>query len=237
MVKSKKMSKTSIAVIVLALLLVLSLVMGITGAWFTDKDSKTGAAETSLVFGQFGDVTVALTGSAAAVDANNVAVSRGFLLPGDEVTAQGLSIKFDKKDADSDANAWYLIVDTTDSDAEYYIDNSTHRLVALANKAAYTAAEANVSLADGVAKTVEASAVYVTYGADAAAKEANKQIVTTENAENITNSYQDGTIMDLTVGFVQGGHTYEVRLIQKTNLSVGDAYDLLHAGTLIVAQA
>jgi hypothetical protein len=49
MVKSKKMSKTSIAVIVLAILLVLSLCLGITGAWFTDKDS--GANEKALTFG------------------------------------------------------------------------------------------------------------------------------------------------------------------------------------------
>ena len=40
MVNSKKMSKSSIAVIVLSILLVLSLILGFTGAWFTD-DKQT----------------------------------------------------------------------------------------------------------------------------------------------------------------------------------------------------
>ena len=39
MVKSKKMSKGSLAIIILAVLLVLSMVLGLTGAWFTDKAS------------------------------------------------------------------------------------------------------------------------------------------------------------------------------------------------------
>ena len=85
MVKNKKMSKTSIAVIVLALLLVFSLVMGMTGAWFTDKaDNSSSGVE--LTFGtvvldvdtdDFGDVTrVSNTAGAVAGD----------LMPGDTVS-------------------------------------------------------------------------------------------------------------------------------------------------------
>ena len=62
MVKSKKMSKTSIAVIVLALLLVLSLVMGITGAWFSSKVENTEVE--SSTFG-FGEVKITGTGATA----------------------------------------------------------------------------------------------------------------------------------------------------------------------------
>jgi len=50
MVKSKKMSKTSIAVIVLAILLVLSLCLGITGAWFTDQETA-GSNSINMKFG------------------------------------------------------------------------------------------------------------------------------------------------------------------------------------------
>lgn len=43
MVNSKKMNKSTVAVVVLALLLVLSLILSATGAWFTDKiDNDTG---------------------------------------------------------------------------------------------------------------------------------------------------------------------------------------------------
>ena len=62
MVKSKKMSKTSIAVIVLALLLVLSLVMGITGAWFTDSKDGQSTNENPINFG-----TVAVTAGVGAI--------------------------------------------------------------------------------------------------------------------------------------------------------------------------
>jgi flagellar basal body-associated protein FliL len=64
MVKSKKMSKSSIAIIVLALLLVLSMVMGLTGAWFTDKAGHDNGAGASLYFGT---VDIDLTNTPAGV--------------------------------------------------------------------------------------------------------------------------------------------------------------------------
>ena len=70
MVNSKKMSKSSIAVIVLSILLVLSLILGFTGAWFTDQANGdvTGT-------GTFG--TVKITSATASVsmaegDANEI---------------------------------------------------------------------------------------------------------------------------------------------------------------------
>ena len=61
MVNSKKMSKSSIAVIVLSILLVLSLILGFTGAWFTDKaDDQAVTGE-----GTFG--TVKITSASATV--------------------------------------------------------------------------------------------------------------------------------------------------------------------------
>ncbi|MBR4124039.1 MAG: hypothetical protein IKR12_00535 [Clostridia bacterium] len=85
MVKNKKMSKTSIAVIVLALLLVFSLVMGMTGAWFTSKAGS--ATDTSLDFGRvvlnvtggsFGQVSHTNNGDAAYLDGVEV-------MPGDSI--------------------------------------------------------------------------------------------------------------------------------------------------------
>ena len=86
MVKSKKMSKTSIAVIVLALLLVLSLVMGMTGAWFTAKQGS--ASDTQLDFGRvvlnvtggsFGQVTHAAANADAAYETDVE------IMPGDTI--------------------------------------------------------------------------------------------------------------------------------------------------------
>lgn len=52
MVKSKKMSKSTIAVIVLAILLALSLILGMSGAWFTDSANKNGTG--TITFGTIG---------------------------------------------------------------------------------------------------------------------------------------------------------------------------------------
>ena len=80
MVKSKKMSKTSIAVIILALLLVLSMVLGFTGAWFTDK-ATGGTAEVVMKFG-----TVNYTAFAADTKVHNkiAGVDNAGLSTGDE---------------------------------------------------------------------------------------------------------------------------------------------------------
>lgn len=55
MVKSKKMSKSTVAIVLLSLLLVLSLILTATGAWFTDSAKGTGS--TNIAFGKV-DVNV-----------------------------------------------------------------------------------------------------------------------------------------------------------------------------------
>ena len=74
MVKEKKLTKSSIAIIVLALLLVASLIMGMTGAWFTDK--ADGQTSRTLTFGQ---IDVDLTSNLEA----NAEATWGHALPGD----------------------------------------------------------------------------------------------------------------------------------------------------------
>ena len=59
MVNSKKMSKSSIAVIVLSILLVLSLILGFTGAWFTDKKDSGTDNNGTLTFGKIALSSVA----------------------------------------------------------------------------------------------------------------------------------------------------------------------------------
>lgn len=56
MVNSKKSSKSLIALVVMALLLVASIVMAVTGAWFTDADEGKSVDLT------FGKITMSVTG-------------------------------------------------------------------------------------------------------------------------------------------------------------------------------
>jgi hypothetical protein len=81
MVKQKKMSKTSIAVIVLALLLVLSLIMGMTGAWFTSKYDSQGAAQDNIGFGK-----VLIKGAGEAeIKVNTYEGNVGLMVDGDTI--------------------------------------------------------------------------------------------------------------------------------------------------------
>ena len=83
MVNSKKMSKSSIAVIVLSILLVLSLILGFTGAWFTDKADKSESDATI----HWGAVRVAYT--AGEGSKWTVADVSKNVLPGDKYDMSG----------------------------------------------------------------------------------------------------------------------------------------------------
>ena len=93
MVKNKKLSKSSIAIIVLALLLIASLVMGMTGAWFTDNQKGSGSSNLT-----FGKVKVT-TGNPAA----EAAVSSALYVPGDTYAVAGTV------ESESDVESYVLI--------------------------------------------------------------------------------------------------------------------------------
>lgn len=79
MVKSKKMSKGSLAVIILAVLLVLSMVLGLTGAWFTSK----GKDKTGTGINTFGKVSISQADIADGTWANQYYQENGSVaLPG-----------------------------------------------------------------------------------------------------------------------------------------------------------
>ena len=82
MVKSKKMSKTGIAVIVLAILLVLSMIMGITGAWFTDYELQSNVSEF-----KFGEVIMDVSTVAVSYvhEDGTTPVGENDVMPGDKI--------------------------------------------------------------------------------------------------------------------------------------------------------
>ena len=102
MVNSKKMNKSTVAVIVLALLLVLSLVLTATGAWFTDDATGTevnknfGAVEIAVDADAFGGVTRV---------SNEQGPVEGDVMPGDTISYD-LTIKL----AEGSEAAWAIVV-------------------------------------------------------------------------------------------------------------------------------
>lgn len=88
MVKSKKMSKGSLAIIILAVLLVLSMVLGLTGAWFTDK--ATGSSDSEKGNVQFGTVNIKVDSTNAGPSWTKCGETKGvantYIVPGSEAT-------------------------------------------------------------------------------------------------------------------------------------------------------
>jgi len=111
MVNSKKMSKSSIAVIVLSILLVLSLILGFTGAWFTDR---TEGSSSDL---QFGIVKLEQTTPSAMTIATrtNAGESDGKLMPGDKINVAGAV-------TNKGAEAWVSVVASLTFEADYSIE-------------------------------------------------------------------------------------------------------------------
>ena len=102
MVNSKKMSKSSIAVIVLSILLVLSLILGFTGAWFTAKDA--GSSNDSL----FGKVAISTEGSKLTYDGDKTLATETKLMPGCSVKAT-VAIKNDTVASEGEGGIYYVV--------------------------------------------------------------------------------------------------------------------------------
>ena len=157
MVKSKKMSKTGIAVIVLAILLVLSMIMGLTGAWYTAKSDNASTASDysftlrndwiTLSASGSGSVSVSreINGTRSDVtvpSANAQGVIPYVVMPGDYITSSG-SASFTVTNS-GNVGFYYVI----EKDGEAQVDSDEPA-------ASYVAAGASAANAISVADTLE----------------------------------------------------------------------------------
>lgn len=141
MVKSKKMSKSTVAIVLLSLLLVLSLILTATGAWFTD----TKSADKDMTFGTL--KLDAITMDEVAV-ANTIETANLNLMPGSKVSG-----KVSVTNAGNSA-AWlrYKITVTGEGAADITFDNSGDYQYVEAALAG--GASADIDIAATVATTV-----------------------------------------------------------------------------------
>lgn len=107
MVNSKKMNKSTVAVIVLALLLVLSLILTATGAWFTDK-AVSDKTDASINWGAIKVQYTAEEGNNGIWTDKTGATTVDSVLPGDKLDFAG-SIAFAGSDSDL-----YMLVKISD---------------------------------------------------------------------------------------------------------------------------
>ena len=222
MVKSKKMSKTSIAVIILALLLVLIMVLGITGAWFTDKHDPSDVTGQSLSFGKIGEVELTVTGFTWTQGVNEDAISGGrtVVMPGDNVKGGRIHIAYTGTGV---RDVYYVLV----KDGAFYTLNSSSGLVAITEVSGV--GEAGELTTAGIDFDMRNTYIEVTADGESTGLE-----VKWANRESLTNKYEEAD--DFNFLTIANGD-YEVRIIQQDNLDAEAAYALLKAGTLIVEKS
>jgi hypothetical protein len=211
MVKSKKMSKTSIAVIVLAIMLVLSLVLGLTGAWFT-KTSSDSLADRSFTFGNIATATV----SYASAGADTIAVDNTHILPGDTIKGGTVTVQLQSNvavyavlffDAESGSDAYYVISNGAMTTAALTsATNVSNFLIGTKTQVAETSITGTITVADIVIP---------------------QTTVVGDTVTGIGEVAMGGTF---TIGTAEEG-TYYLRVIQADNISNADAYTFLTTGT------
>lgn len=225
MQKAKKMSKQTLVVAVLAILLVLSLALSVTGAWFTDT-----ATDDSEIAIEFATVDVGVTaGTSTHYDADDAAVTTRDLVPGDYVTLSG---SITNGTSTVDIYVAVIIGDITimgaDGDTTYDIDLSnlvTQGLITTEAVAFETDSglSSDVTLADGKSKVykIEAGENAVTYDY------AGKVVFTTDlpneveigGQKYLLNAGATGSAGAITITGVEVKATVEVFAIQADNIA------------------
>lgn len=235
MVKSKKLSKSSLAVIILSLLLILSMIVGMTAAWFVGSQSGTDSGTgTDVVFGKLGSATITVKGvewtnaKGKRVATTEDAVEgehevRTYYMPGDTLTGASVTVEYVKSETES--KVYYIVARekaTEEPTFDYYVISGDKFVTTTAagvldnttEKATFTAKGGKINV---TGKTTGSKAVEVKR----------------DNAKDITNDYQGQSVSyDNTtgLGFSMNGSDYELRVIQSTNLTPVQAYEALTTG-------
>jgi len=210
MVNSKKMSKSSIAVIVLSILLVLSLILGFTGAWFTDNAAGNDNTEFN-----WGSIRVQYekaaegTGKWLSKDSTQEVDK---VLPGDHYDLKG-AIKFEGADSDM-----YMLVEITTPNAGDLKDYVKVTALTITGLNAYTE--------EGL--TVDSKYQFFKVTAEQAANSYNVAggvTIADETPNKVGKTQLNGGADKVTLSF-----SIKIGVIQARNISASDAYTALAAG-------
>ena len=215
MVNSKKMRKSTVAIVLLSILLCLSMILTATGAWYTDsKSGSNTGADASFTMGEFATIEVLGNGEKASIKAftkpqggAEEEVTDGILFPGDTIKVTDgakLSVKVtDGKDGD------FYYVYTTDGGANW------------------------VGASDGVAKLHQKgdAAELASVNMGTATVTGTGAALAVKGADNVftVNQKANKDVAGQTIVINVAGATLEVRIIQTANLTAAEAYAKLTA--------
>lgn len=245
----KNVSKSSLAVIILSLLLILSMIVGMTAAWFVGSDHGTDSGTgTNVIFGKLGSatitvegvkwtnakgVTVVTTGEPVSTgDLKDQREVRGYYMPGDTLIGASVTVKYDQTGTED--KVYYIVARKNkgaDSYSEYYVINNGKFVNPV------VIGEDKNTINVGVLDSKDSEATFTAKGGiiTVTGKTSGSKAVevTRDNAKDINNDYQGQSVSyDTTagVGFSMNGSDYELRVIQSTNLTDGQAYQALTTG-------
>ena len=230
--KLKSKSK-DLFILILTLLLFLSFVLNLSGAWFTSsaKSSSAGGAVGTFTLGSFGDVTVTANNyvwknssnknvyqtAQAKADANdNQGEVRSFLMPGDYLSCGSVDLCYDSAATAYEGVVYYLI---KIGNAYYTISN--YQLATATTSAGLINAGTTNKL------TINGSIVSITYN------NASYSLDGSTSSASISDVYFQGqTLTQLgahygNMSLVVGSDIYKVAVIQSANMVATTAFGLL----------
>jgi len=240
MVNSKKMSKSKVAMIALAILLALSLILTATGAWYTNKAIDSVADQPvsfqldeyfSLTLGTRGENTVGvrrtnLGGSSEAVDPEQDGSYK--LLPGDliDITTDDAALTITAENAPRAFYYVYKVTGNSDmASANWY---GADDLMGSAEEEARTGGAGRYALAGNSNTEIE---ITRKVDADAIVNNSNDDYI-----EYVDDTYYTYRVLkslktaDITGGsftITIGGVSVEVRTMQAQNIDAQEAYTFL----------
>ena len=149
MVNSKKMSKSSVAMIVLSILLVLSMILGLTGAWYTANAAKTDGDEGSISF-RNGWMTVAIVADGGAIKAyegdKSTERPNDQVMPGDYLHIEGTTLNITTTYTEESGEGLSTGVGAAKVEAHLFLINGDNEYVAYVRATAGTAYTVAVSV-------------------------------------------------------------------------------------------
>ena len=232
MVKSKRISKSTVIILALSILLVLSMILGLTGAWFTD--SKTSESRDAINL-KFGSVNYSISCTQATVK-NGEATAEQY--NGDYMVVAGTTIETGfTLTNNSTVGTYYMLK----AGSKYYVlDFSNNALLEVTNENKATVYgnksglgfKAQKSAAAGDAQTI-GLVFTLKQGTDegsGASFDTNTGIwAVTSNGSPITVSNVTATVHfgdQISLGNYLFNQTFQLRAIQADNLT-GDVYTVL----------
>ncbi len=205
---TNKKSKSWLIVLPIFLICLVLLVLQLTGAWFTASGSASTGDGKDLRLGSLGSLDVTAVGGVWLDSNGNKITDRDVVMPGDRLTGASLKVTYSDDGTD---DAYYVV----ESNGKYYYFNEQSQLTEITDScASVITLGTTIEVPSAVLKIVVDGTTYYFDGSTSSA--------------SIPNAAQGKEI-----GMELSNATYNVKIIQKANLTKEKAYEILTGDNLV----